>query len=554
VAGALIGAWLLLRPTPLPQLEGRSLVVLPSRDLSGAPGGQLVGDALAETLSARLGQVPGIQVVTPSFAVAAADRQSDPFAAARSVGAALAVGSSIMRSGDTVRIAYQVWNVGKRSQVASGTVDGPASDLFGVQDRLAASVAAGLDADPQLTASRTKVASGLDSAAAQEQYLQAIGHLQREDKSESLDQAILLLDGLAARHADSPLVFAALGRGYLGRFRLTKERSWAERAIVAAETARRLDPTVAEVDVTLGQTLLATGQGAQAEEAFRRALATDPGNAGALVGLASAREAAGDSAGAEASLRRAIELHPYAFAPYSQLGSFYFAKGRYADAADVFRRQTGLTPDSYQAYSNLGGALSMSCDFTGATEAYSRALELKPEFAPALSNLGMNQVFTGRYTEAVRLLEHASKASPGDFMVWGNLADAYRASGRATEAKPTYERTIALAREAIRLNAGNPPAHSFLASALAKTGHPDEAAASMQRALDLAGNDPNVLLDAAIVALLGGRRSEAVDFAAAAVESGYCPSLVADSPDLAPLRSEPRFRAIASRPPAATGS
>src|SRR5215831_5781019 len=156
--------------------EGRSLVVLPAKVLSDFPGGQLVGDGLVETLSVRLNEVPGIQVVTPVAAVQASDKTADPLGAARSVGAGLVVRSSVARDGSKVRFTYSVWNVQTRRQVAGDTVDGSASDLFGFQDELAERVALALKLPRP--ARTTPTSTGLETANQQERYVQALGHLQ----------------------------------------------------------------------------------------------------------------------------------------------------------------------------------------------------------------------------------------------------------------------------------------------------------------------------------------------------------------------------------------
>ena len=552
----LAAGWVLLhrsgRPASAPARE-RSLVVLPSRDLSGSPGGQLVGDGIVETLSARLGQVAGVQVVTPAAAVAASDAQADPLRAARSVGARYAVRSSIMRNGDQVRIAYSVWNVQDRSQVGSGTIDGTAADLFGIQDRLADSVAKDLNLKDR--ARKTPTPTGLVSASAQEKYLQALGDLQRYDKASSVEDAIRLLQSLAADNPGAPLVHAALGRAYLYRFQPTKDRSWADRAISEAEAANRLDSSLPEVGVTLGNTQLATGQASRAESTFRRVLATDPGNVGALVGLGAAREAAGDGPGAEASYQRAIALHAYEFGPYSQLGGYYMAKGRYREAAEVFGRLSRMTPDSYRSFSNLGGALTMGCDYAGAVAAYRRALEIQPASTGALSNLGMTELWSGQPARAVELLERASGSSPSDFRVQANLGDAYRAAGREPDARRAYGQAISLAREQLRLNASDPVALELLASSLARTGQLAEARDVIARALAADPGDPNVMMDAAVVACLSGRFAEALDWIHRGVSAGYCRSIVSSMPEFAPLRSDAKFRAIVAAPPStAVGS
>ncbi|MDQ6892463.1 MAG: protein kinase [Acidobacteriota bacterium] len=550
-------AWLFVRArvgAKAPPLTG-GLVVLPSRDLSGSPGGQLIGDGLVELLSARLGQVPGIQVVTPTAAVAASDSQSDPFRAAKSVGAGVAVRSTFMRNGDSVRITYSVWNVDTRAQIASGTVDGAASDLFGIQDRLAERVAAGLNRQPNgAPPNRVSGPNGLETASQQERYLQAIGSLQRYDRAASVDDAIRLLDALAQEAPRAALVQAALGRASIAKHTLTKDRAWADRALAAAESARRLDPSLEEVDVTLGETLLLTGERARAEEAFRRALAARPGDPEALLGLGDARESAGDFAGAEASYRKAIDLQPFAFGPYNRLGAFYYARARYSDAADVFRRLARLTPDSYRAFSNLGGSLSMMCAFDDAANAYRRALELRPDHSVAASNLGMNQLWRGRNAEAVTLLEMAARNAPNDFEIWNNLGEAYRASGAAGKAAEAYGRSISLATEQLRLNPRDVVAHSFLATSYARTGRPREADEHCRQAVALDGQNPDVLMDAAIVSVLSGRNAEAVAFVQKSIRAGYCAAIVAKMPDFAALRSDPGFKAIVAAPRNAAGS
>jgi serine/threonine-protein kinase len=555
VLGAIAG-WFVLRSRQTAKVRpaSGSLVVLPSRDLSGAPGGQLMGDGLVETLSVRLGQVPGVQIVTPVAAIAASDAQSDPLRAARSVGARLALRSSILRSGDAVRILYSVWDVETRRQLAGGQVDGKASDLFEMQDRLFDRVSADLNFE-RPGGGRTPTPPGLPTASQQERYLQAIGSLQRRDKAASVDEAVRLLEGLGAEAPGSALVHAALGRAYLARYSLTRDKSWAERGRDEAETARRLDPSAGEVDVTLGVALLIGGERDRAEEAFRRALAARPSNAEALVGLGRARAAAGDAAGAEQNFRKAIELQPFLFSPYSELGALYFERGRYAEAADVYRRLTRITPDSYSAFNNLGGALTMTCDFDRATDAYRRALEIRPTHGSAATNLGLNQLWRGRYAEAVPSFERAAQYAPKSFEIWANLGDAYRAAGAPAEKSASaYARSISLATESLAVNPKDVAAHSFLATSYAKTGRPREAEEHRRQALALDDKNPNVLLDAAVVSALAGRRVEAVEWVRKAVDSGYCATIIGHQPELASLRDDPGFKAIIAAPRKAAGS
>jgi len=547
---AVLGGLLLRRGARVTNAsEARSLVVLPAKVLSDFPGGQLVGDGLVETLSVRLNEVPGIQVVTPVAAVQASDKTTDPFGAARSVGAGLVVRSSVARDGNKVRFTYSVWNVQTRRQLAGETVDGSASDLFGLQDELADRVATALKLPKPARKTATPV--GLETPSEQERYLEAIGLLQRYDLREMVEKAIAILEALTAERPDSPLAQAALGRAALAMYDFTQDRNWASRAVSAAESAHRLGPGLPEADITLGETLLATGREKEAIESFRRALAIQPGRYEALLGLGRALGAAGQDKEAEETYRRAIALQPKAFAAYNQLGAFYASKGRFRQAGEAFQTVTELAPDSYRAFSNLGGTRTMACDFPSALAAYRKALALKPDDPDAASNLGLTQLWTGSFAEAVASLEKAARSAPNSYQIWANLGDAYRGAHSPEKASAAYERSIKLARQALQVNPKEVAACSFLATGLAKTGHSAEAAEAVKQALAIDNQNPNVLSDAAIVAVLAGRESDAIEMLRKAVAAGYCPAIIARQPEFESLRSDSRYQGlIAGRPSA----
>src|SRR5437867_2617963 len=103
---ALALAWALVRQrrgssAPPPALSN-SLAVLPFRNLSGQGEGQLIGDGLVATVSARLVGLPGLQVVTPSAVVEASDRDSQIQTIARRLGANLILRGTFQRQGDRI--------------------------------------------------------------------------------------------------------------------------------------------------------------------------------------------------------------------------------------------------------------------------------------------------------------------------------------------------------------------------------------------------------------------------------------------------------------------
>jgi Flp pilus assembly protein TadD/TolB-like protein len=548
VAGAL---WLRTRPAREAAVRAatRQLAVLPFRNLTSAVEGELWGVALADTVSARLANVHGLQVVTPRLPSGPADtKDASVPSVARRLGANTLVEGSLQREKDAFRITYRILDA-NGAQIAADALDG--NELFELQDRVAEHVVRDLRLPPE--ARRTPTPSGLDTPALQERYLQAIGLLQRYDRAADVQKALAILSRLVEEKPKSALVQAALARAQLSMFFLTSDVDWAKRAIASSFTARELDPSLPEVDITLADTLRVTGRSKEAVEVYRRALAARPGNVQALLGLGQAAASAGDQASAEAAFRQAMEVQP-SWAVYNGFASFYYGIGRYAEAAEMFRKAAQRAPDSSWAQSNVGGAEAMRCDYPAAVEAFRAALAIDPKNASAASNLGMTQLWSGRAAEAAVSLERAAAATPGDYRIWGNLGDAYADSpATASKAKASYEKSISLAREQLRLNPRDGEAYSYVATGLARTGRVAEADAPMHEALKLEEKDPNVFADAATVAALAHRDADALEYLRKAVAAGYCRSILTFRPEFARLRDNPDFRSILAAPQKAAG-
>src|SRR5262249_11032322 len=335
----------------------------------------------------RLTSARSLQVVPTRTPAQPGRQEADLGRLAREIGANLLVCISFWIQDDNVRATYRIVT-DEGAFVKSGSVDGSMTNVFALADRRAETVAKDLEASP--LERRTPTPPELETPEEWKAYLDAVGLLVRYDRRDSVEAGLRSLESLAVKRPASCLVQAALGRASLSMFTFTKDRSWAERALRSAETARRLCAGSVEVEVTFGETQLATGHPKEAVQTFRGALTSNPDDFTALLGLGRACEDAGEDAAAESAFRRAIDLQPGSFAGYNQLGGFYYDKGRYAAAAEMFRKASRMAPDSYRALYNLGGASTMSCDFAVASDAYRKALALQPDNAYAANNLGLN--------------------------------------------------------------------------------------------------------------------------------------------------------------------
>ncbi len=516
----------------------RLIAILPFRDLSNVRDGSLIGEGLVETVSARLGGATGMQVVSPAAVVRASAADPEPSRVARSLGASVYLRGSVQRSADRVRITYSLFDAARGVELAGGTLDGTASDLFELQDRLVARVS---EAEA-MPVRRAAAPTGLDTAGQQERYLKAVGLLQHYNTKASVDEAVAILEPLGTEAPRSPYVFASLARAQLASFDLTHDVSLVPKAEDAAMRARTLDPALVEVDVTLGELRLHTGNAAGAAEAFRRALSTSPTNFDARLGLARSLGAAGNGAEAEQNFRDAIALQPTYWGGYSKLAGYYYAHGRYREAADAFRRVTGLTPDDALAWSNLGGVEELQGDFAAARAAFEKSLSLSATDT-AYANLGTAAFFLGDFARAADAFEQAVRLNPDHFELWSNLGDARRwAPGRRDSAASAYAKAISLATNELALNPKEAMAHSHLGLCYAKTGRFAQARAETDESVRLERENPEILYNAGIVSNLTGRTDEAVDRLKRSITAGYSRAFVDHEPEIANLRSSGRLR------------
>ncbi|HEV7239584.1 MAG TPA: protein kinase [Thermoanaerobaculia bacterium] len=530
-----VAVYVIRKPHPVepetpPPIAKKYLAVMRFSDLSGDPNGQLVVDGFAETLTARLAHFPTLQVMRPP---AADPGTGDPRKMAKDLGANLVLTGSMMRDGERIRVTYTILD-SQSGREWRDLLEGNVSNLFGVQDDVADSVARNLD----LGTASVKVA--LDPAVSQRRYLEALGHLRRYDNDESVDAAIEILEDLGG----SPSVQAALARAYLYKFQNTHRPELAAAAGKAAETALQADPQSLDVNVTLGELHRQTGRHKEAIDAFVRVLSQQPNNADAVLGLAEAYKASGDFRNAEAQYKRAIALQPNYWGGYNKLGAFYYTQSRFQNAVPQFQRVVQLVPDNERGYNNLGGMYLRLGRFDDAVRVFQQSIQRKPS-GHAYSNLGTSYYFAGRFREAAAAFEKATQLEKGYFAYWRNLGDAYRwVPGAEESARRAFLHTIELCDDSIRVNPNESRAYMARASALAKLGRHREARTSILRALELDPQYAANIYEAAVIANLGGSEEDAVARLEQALRLGYSPDDMMRDPELANLRKSGRLQAI----------
>ncbi len=529
--------------SPIGDRTVRSLAVLPFRDLSGTPDGQLFADGISETISSRLTRANAMRIAP----VAASNAHGTPHDVAQQQDADLLLRGSVQREGERVRVSYAVVDPISGSDIAADTITGSAADVFALEDLVAERVLQALRV-PRTAGSPTQSPSGISGAADQTSYLEAVGLLLRTKDEKSIDLAISKLRSVLVNARDSALVNGTLARALMNKYQVSGHRPYLDEAALYAERAVQLDGKVAEAHVALGNVRRTTGHLNEALQSFNNALALQPRSAEASLGMAVTLDGMGRAADAEHAFEQTIALRPNWANAYNRYGGFCFNRGRYEKAAELYRRSIALEPGIARGYSNLGAALQSMGRYDEALAMHEKALRIEPNDT-AYSNVGTMRFFVGRYAEAAAAYEKAAQLSPNNYMVWANLGDAYRWSPtRRGEAAAAYERSIAAARSRLAVNPRDASALACVAACLAKRGEIEPAAREIRAALEIDPTDKTVLHAAAITTLLRGDADGAILWLGRAVDSGYAATELSRDPELAALRSRADFAQLTSRP------
>lgn len=520
------------------------VAVLPFENVGSDPANEAVSQGLMDSLSSRLTNLEvgrqSLWVVPPSEIRRL--KVSDPGTALRQLGATMVVKGSIGRDGQDVHLTVNLIDTKTLRQVGSAALEDRGGDLQSLQDEAVARLARLMHIN--VTAEMLRNTGGAVTPAAYEQYLRALGLLQRYDKPGNLDQAVGALESSVKTDPRFALGFAELGEAYRLKYVTEVNPKWVNEALANCQKAAQLDDRIPAVFVTLGRLHDSTGQYDLAIQEFQHALRLNARDPDALTGIAHAFEDAGRIQDAEANFKRAAALRSDSWISYNDLGLFYDRHNRYPESIAALQKAIELTPDNAQVYLNLGAVYTDTGDpkrAADAEKALKKSIELSPSY-PAYANLGQLYYGQKRYAEAASMTEKALAINSNNYLVWNNLANAYEWLTEKDKAAAARTRAIELAERVVKLNAQDATAQAKLASLYARQNLREQATARVQTVVALASDDPGVLEDLAGAFENLGNRRQAIHYAALALQKGYPLAQLTNDHDLQSLIHDPNFR------------
>ena len=326
-----------------------SIAVLPLDNQSPDADQQYFADGMTEALISQLSAIDDLRVIsrTSVMQFKGSTKSLREIADALSVDGV--VEGAVLRTAENVRITARLIDARSERQIWRGEYEKPLSDAIGLQREIASTI--GREIRGELTeADATRLARRTDvDPQAFQTYLRGRFHWNLRSSSD-LMQAARFFEDAIARDPEFALAHAGLADVYvlLGDFRDMLPAEAYQRAREAADTALRLDPSLAEAHTTRAWLAFVDRDWKAAESSFGRALQLNPGYATAHQWQGEFLAALGRFDEAFASLRRAEELDPLALMPQAIHGWVAYISGRYDEAIRlceaVLRRDPAFRP------------------------------------------------------------------------------------------------------------------------------------------------------------------------------------------------------------------
>jgi adenylate cyclase len=124
--------------------EKPSIAVLPFVNMSDDPKQDYFGDGLAEDLITDLAKISGLLVISRNSTFVYKDKSIGTKQIAENLGARYVLEGSVRKVGDQVRINAQLIDAPTQHHLWAERFDGPLSDIFALQDKIARKIVASL--------------------------------------------------------------------------------------------------------------------------------------------------------------------------------------------------------------------------------------------------------------------------------------------------------------------------------------------------------------------------------------------------------------------------
>jgi len=495
-------------------LADKSIAVLAFEDLSPEGDQEYFADGLSEELLNVLARIPDLQVAgrTSSFAFKGQNRDL------REIGEILNVAhileGSVRKSGNQIRVTAQLINAKTGFHLYSETYDGSLTDVFAVQDEIAASISSALRTELIGTEVQQVTATAIE---AYDLYLVARQKIYTRDKEEMieaarlLDSALEIDDEYAPALAQKALVMILLSDGMALVMILLSDGIGSYGDIPEAEAvaiARPLVDKAIAVDATLAEAHAVSALVMDSEnasdndeeiETLEYALSLNPNLDNTRNWLSTAYSDVGRRDESIVLLEAIVERDPLFGPAFNNLIQAYLRTQDYDLANALIGRVERIVGESNDVNQGWGTVAFSQGESARATKRLKKVYEINPNdtvsvlwYGWALSSIGEFDTVVevglpvaritaldvlGRFDEAQALLETRSPVVGNQSIMWAaafHFMMSRNYDGAVSYTEQHFGDLDTLIRQFIRPDGSNSGYLSLLSFSYLQAGREDE--------------------------------------------------------------------------------
>jgi TolB-like protein/Flp pilus assembly protein TadD len=331
-----------------PRVDGApplsTVVVLPFSSMGGDTTDAWFAEGMADELTTALAKVPGVRVAARSSAARYRDADEEATEIGRALGVGAVLDGTVRRAADRLRVSVELTSAADGLVLWSDRFDREVTDVFAVQDEIAAAVVAALRGRLGARDSTALAPRGTNDLIAYDSYLK--GRFAWSKRGErGLRDAIGYFGEAVARDPEFARGHAGLAMAYVvipffaPSFPADSALPLAE---ASAKRALALDSTLSDAHLALANLHKMRWRFVEAERHFRIALALAPDDPAVIHWYGVHLYSTGRPSEAVRWLQRGAELDPFGTAISSDYSAALWAAGKYEEALSEVRRGLGL--------------------------------------------------------------------------------------------------------------------------------------------------------------------------------------------------------------------
>ncbi len=549
VIAAVTTSVVMLNRGPSPVIA-KTLAVVEFDIISGEEADHLaVG--LSEGISVKLSKLGSVRVVSSDDIRRLRKKDLSAKEVATQLGAQFALGGSLFKSGEQVRVTPQLIDASSGDVIWSELFDREFSDVFGFLDEISLKIVAALKVELDPSEKIALEEKPTENAKAYEHYLKGRHFYYRttardNELAEKEFKKALLID------SEYPLAMAGLADAYVQRYkeRYDYDEHWLDEsarlienalelepalaeayeskaevliekedymsALAAARKARSLRPDWDEPYLRLGEIHQLRGEGSRALDMFGRALEIRPSVEG-LCGKGEVYRKQGSTDSAKVAFQHAAELNPEHDRPLYDLASVYYDLEDQDETERLFRRAIEVRPDRGRSYDELVSIMYWEHgDIEGAEKLLRGFVDRYPYHQEAYELLyGLMAWYKGDFPAALAVIDEAMTHNPD--RVWPHLLLAEAHTYRFDE-QASREAALAALGKALEMRPNSSRVLSYAGDLYGTLGDTGKALDYYRLALEMSPGSPSIRAELAMTLMNRARFDSAEVVAAEAVK------------------------------------